>query len=543
MKEKITALVAELFEIDASVEVTRPDPAFGDYASNVALQLAKPLGRNPRDIAEQIAEALRESGDYEEVTVAGPGFINIRLTQAGQLRLMQQEPERFRSGELVVIETNNPNPFKPMHIGHAYNAILADTMANLLAVSAARVKRVSYHGDVGAHVGKSMWALRRFCQGDASKLETIEPASRNEFMGKMYAEGARAYKDDEAAKGEIDELARQSFSREDPLYKTVYETVFGWSFSEIDQTVARLGNQPIERRYLESEADPIGVETVRAHVPEVFQESDGALVFPGSTYGAFDNAFVGSNGRGLYAARDLGLIQLKARDYPEMTRSIVVTGEEQAAYFKGVIAAAELSLPELRGKLQNYPTGLVKLSTGKMSSRTGDVITIGWLFDEFAKAISARGGEPREEIIAGALRYQFLKVKIGGDVVFDVNEAVSLTGNTGSYLQYAHARARRILEKIAYSGGFPVEIREEDRPLARKLTEYHEIVNQATTHLEPHHICTYLFELAQEFNRYYEKHQVAGSEHEAHRAALVAVYADTLKAGLAILGIVAPEKM
>lgn len=543
MKEKIATLVASLFDVNASVELTRPDPTFGDYASNIALQLAKPLGRNPRDIAEQIAEALRQSGDYEEVTVAGPGFINIKLTKAGQLQLMRQEPERSRVGEVVVIETNNPNPFKPMHIGHAYNAILADTMANLLAISAARVKRVSYHGDVGAHVGKSMWALFRFCDGDASKLEAIEPASRNEFMGKMYAEGARAYKEDETVKAEIDELARQSFSRDDELYRTIYDTVFAWSFEEIDRTVARLGNQPIERRYLESEADPIGVETVRAHVPEVFQESDGALIFPGSKYGAFDNAFVGSNGRGLYAARDLGLIQLKARDYPEMTKSIVVTGEEQAAYFRGVIAAAELSLPELRGKLENYPTGLVKLSTGKMSSRTGDVITIGWLFDEFAKAIKARGGEPREEIIAGALRYQFLKVKIGGDVVFDINEAVSLTGNTGSYLQYAYARARRILEKIAYTGGLPTEIYDEDRPLVRKLTEYHEIINQATIHLEPHQICNYLFELAQEFNRYYEKYQVAGSEHEAHRAALVAVYADTLKAGLAILGIAAPEEM
>ena len=164
MKEKIATLVASLFDVNASVELTRPDPTFGDYASNIALQLAKPLGRNPRDIAEQIAEALRESGEYKEVTVAGPGFINIRLNDAGQLRLIQQEPERFRAGEVIVIETNNPNPFKPMHIGHAYNAILADTMANLLAISAARVKRVSYHGDVGAHVGKSMWALLRFCE-------------------------------------------------------------------------------------------------------------------------------------------------------------------------------------------------------------------------------------------------------------------------------------------------------------------------------------------------------------------------------------------
>jgi len=136
-----------------------------------------------------------------------------------------------------------------------------------------------------------------------------------------------------------------------------------------------------------------------------------------------------------------------------------------------------------------------------------------------------------------------LKVKIGGDVVFDVNEAVSLTGNTGSYLQYAHARARRILDKSAGTVSYPIDVCDEDRMLVRKLGEYHEVVNRALESLEPHHICTYLFELAQEFNRYYEQYRVIGDELETHRAGLVAVYADTLKAGLAILGIHAPEKM
>jgi arginyl-tRNA synthetase len=136
-----------------------------------------------------------------------------------------------------------------------------------------------------------------------------------------------------------------------------------------------------------------------------------------------------------------------------------------------------------------------------------------------------------------------LKVKIGGDVVFDVNEAVSLTGNTGSYLQYAHARARRILDKSSSTVTYPTDVHDEDRMLVRKLGEYHEVVNRALELLEPHHICTYLFELAQEFNRYYEQHQVIGDDLEVHRVGLVAVYADTLKAGLAILGIHAPEKM
>ena len=543
MEQIISQVVKQLFDQDISVQLTRPDPKFGDFATNVALQLAKPLGKNPREIAEMIAENLRKEEEFSEVSVAGPGFINVKLSDQSVLNSLKKEPTTKRAGQTVVIETNCPNPFKAMHIGHALNAILADTMANLLAVDGAIVHRVSYHGDVGTHVGKSMWAILREIDGDVNKLNEIPADKRNEFMSRMYVEGARAAKESPEAKAEIDELAKQSFVLDDPLYKQVYEICKSWSFAEIDSNVGRLGNVPIERRYVESETEELGKSLIKEKTPEVFTKSDGAYVFKGSKYGAFDNVFIGSHGNGLYGAHDMGLIQLKYKDYPNLDLSITVNGEEQAAYFRGVIAASELSIPALKGKLFNYATGLVKLTTGKMSSRTGEVVTIGWLFDEFKKAIENAGGEPTDDVIAGALRYQFLKVKIGGDVIFDINDAVSLTGNTGSYLQYAHARARGILTKSDKEIAFPTELFDEDKMLVRKLSEYVDVVDHAKESLEPHHICTYLFELAQEFNRYYEKNQVIGSDKEAHRVGIVAIYADILKAGLAILGIVAPDRL
>lgn len=542
MEHRIAAIIRTLYDIEVMPVISRPESQFGDATTNVALQLAKQVGKSPREIAEAIAEQLRGDEDISDVSVAGPGFINITLSSAALLAQTKNEPRPFRAGEETVIETNNPNPFKAMHIGHGFNAILGDTIANLLAVSGARVHRVSYHGDVGLHVGKSMYSLLRYAEGDSAKIEAIPDTERNTFMSKMYTEGSTAYKEDEAAKAEINRLSEQSFVLDDDLYRQVYELCKAWSFEQIDSLVARLGNVPIEQRFLESVADARGVATVRANVPTVFQESDGALIFKGSDYGSFDNAFVASNGRGLYAARDLGLMQLKDEAYHPL-HSYIVTAEEQRDYFKGVIAAAGLIWPDKKDETINISTGTVKLSTGKMSSRDGDVVEIAWLFDQFAQAIKDRGGDPSDAIVAGALRYQFLKVKIGSDVVFDINEAVSLTGNTGSYLQYAHARACRILEKVAGSISSPTEVLEEDRALVRKLGEYTDIVDLATRQLEPHHICNYLFELAQEFNRYYEKHQVVGSDVEQHRAGLVALYADTLKAGLAILGIHAPQKM
>ena len=540
--DKIAEIVRGLYDVETTIELTRPEPQFGDFACNIALKLARELGKNPRDIAEEIVGRLREHAEFASAEVAGPGFINIGVADSALLALGAQTPALSRKDMAVVIETNNPNPFKAMHIGHAFNSIIADTIANLITVSGAHTYRVSYHGDVGLHVGKSMFAILNYIQGDISKLLEIDDADKNSFMSRMYAEGSRAYKEDGVAKTQINELAQQSFSREDSLYAQVYDTIFNWSFDQISKTVSRLGNAPTERRFLESEADMRGVKIVRDHVPEVFKESDGALVFEGSKYGSFDNAFVSSNGRGLYAARDLGLMQLKNEQY-HPDKSYIVTAEEQRDYFKGVIAAAELALPELKGVTTNISTGTVKLTSGKMSSRDGDVIEIAWLFDQVAEAIRERGGEATDDVVAGALRYAFLKVRVGSDVVFDINESVSIQGNSGPYLQYAHARACSILQKATVSPAEDAAYDASERALLRKISEYSEVVDRASEELLPHHVCTYLYELAQEFNRFYEVSRIIGDEREAIRLGLTQTYRDTLARGLALLGIAAPEKL
>lgn len=542
LRAAIEAAVQEVYSQQVAVVLTRPDAQHGDYATNVAMQLAKPIGKNPRVIAEALAEKLRDNEALARVDVAGPGFLNLTLTDAFLIDELSRQALAKRTDQKIVIETNNPNPFKAMHIGHAFNAILADTIANLLEADGAETHRVSYHGDVGTHVGKSMWALLDFIDGDINKLHAIPEAERNSFMSEMYAKGATAAREDEAVAKRVDELAKQSFTLDDPLYRQVYELCKAWSFDGIDSLVARLGNQPIEKRYLESEADSLGVQTVQAHVGTVFVESNGALIFEGSKFGSFDNAFVKSNGQGLYGARDLGLMQLKHNDY-HADKSYIVTAEEQRDYFKGVIAAAEQCLRELKDVTENISTGTVVLTTGKMSSRTGDVIEVDWLLTQIADAIRARGGVQDAAIEAGALRYQFLKVRIGSDVVFDINEAVSVVGNSGPYLQYAHARARSILAKSTATTTVPVSLDDDERLLVRSLSQYNEVVERAAEELLPHHICTYLYELSQQFNRFYEHNRVISDERESVRLALVEHYADTLKDGLRLLGIHAPDKM
>ena len=544
--EQLNILVADsikqLFDIDVDVVFSQTDERFGDFATNVALQIAKQVGKSPREIAEAIAKSI--TGEIIiKVDVAGPGFINITLSDTSLYSFTKLDVKKPLSDKSVVIETNNPNPFKSMHIGHAFNAIIADTLANLIEVAGASTYRVSYHGDVGLHVGKSMYSLLNYVAGHPEKLDDIPVEERNTFMSKMYAEGSTAYKNNPQAKEDIEELTKQSFTREDPVYALVYEKCKTWSFEQIDRDVIRLGNKPTERRFLESDAEVRGIKIVHDNTPGVFKQSEGAIIFEGSKYGSFDNAFISARGTGLYASRDLGLMQLKD-EYYHPYRSYIVTAEEQRDYFKGVIMASELCNPSSKGVTVNIPTGTVKLPTGKMSSRDGDVVDIAWLFDEVAKAITARGGKPDDQSVAAVLRYQFLQVRIGGDVVFDINEAVSVTGNSGPYLQYAHARARSILAKVDEVQDKPLQgLWPDERSLLRKISQFNEVVNKSVNEMLPHHICNYLYELSQAFNRFYEKNRVIEDERQDIRLKLVLLYADTIKSGLELLGIHAPDKM
>ncbi|NCO10838.1 arginine--tRNA ligase [Candidatus Saccharibacteria bacterium] len=543
MEEIIAQSVKQRFSVDIEVQLSRPDAQFGDYASNVALQLARQVEKNPREIAEEIASDLRETGVFSEVSVAGPGFLNFRLSSRAindALDISYQPKE----GQSVVIETNNPNPFKDLHIGHAYNCIFADTVANLLEYGGAQTNRVSYHGDVGLHVGKSMWAILRHVDGDASKLDVISAAERATFLSKCYVEGSKAYAEDESAKQEIEALAKQSFVLDDALYKNVYEACKAWSFEYLDGVLLRLGNQPTIRRFLESETDPAGVSVVKENVGKVFDESEGAIIFKGEDYGLHTRVFVSSRGTGLYEARDLGLMKLKQQEFSPV-KSYIVTGEEQRDYFNVVIKAAELSMPDMAGVTQNIPTGMVKLSTGKMSSRTGEVVNIEWLFDKLEQAAKSHSGTVDPDVILGALRWSLLKVRVGGDIVFDIEESVSIEGNSGPYLQYAHARAASILAKreaVKRPLG-DEQLDENERILALKLGEYSNVLNTAIAELLPHQICTYLYELAQTFNRFYEKSRVLDDPREDVRLQLIDRYTKTLKDGLGILGIPAPDKM
>lgn len=539
LEAKIAAAVQELFGVAADVELTRPEEQFGDYATNIALQLAKPIGRNPREIGEALAEKLRFqlAGQVSDVSVAGPGFLNLALSQKALLRGAKDKPGVPLKGKEILVEFGDPNPFKEMHIGHLYSYVVGDAIASLLGAAGASVRRLSYHGDVGLHVAKAIWGMQQADFDSSSMSDSITTQN----IGAYYAKGAAAYEADSAAKQHIDAINKQVYEQH-PEIQALYNAGKRHSFANFAVILGEL-NIKNTQQYLESAAAPIGIKMVQQNVGNVFKESDGAIVYEGEKAGLHTRVFITSKGLPTYETKDLGLTELKARDYPKAARSIIITAHEQAEYFKVMLAALAEIDPELAGKTTHLSHGFVSLSTGKMSSRTGNVYSAANLFEDVKQAVGKLYSGANKDIRIGAIKYEFLKHRLGSDLAYDVGASVSLEGNSGPYLQYAHARACSILAKTDDKGAASEDLQGGERTLVRKLSEYAEVVDRAVSELMPHHVANYLYELAQAFNRFYEKNRVIGDEREGIRLALVKQYADTLKQGLALLGIAAPDKI
>lgn len=550
MRDELAKVIKEvckdLFNTDVDPELTRADEQFGDYATNISLQLAKQLNTKPVQVAEAIKAKLKHAL-ISKIEVAGPGFINIHLTDDALLQLATQQPARALAGKVVVAEYSDPNPFKVLHAGHLYTSIVGDAIANLLEVAGAKVHRVNFGGDVGLHVGKTMWAILRELGGEnPDKLGSIK--NHSEWMAEAYIEGTVAYEKDDTAKAEITALNKRVYQlhedgdRDSP-FAQIYWTCRQWSYDYFDEFYKRIGSS-FEKYYPESEVAELGIQTVKKHIPDVFVESEGAVVFKGDNHDLHTRVFINSEGLPTYEAKDVGLIMAKKRDY-EFDKSVVITGKEQAQYMAVVLKAIEQFAPELSSATRHLTHGLVKLAGGeKMSSRKGNILRAAEVIDAAREANKSATGKNDEATALAAVKYALLRNRMGGDIIYDPEESVALEGNSGPYLQYAHARARSILAKSQSSSLKSQEkLQKDERSLVRKIGEFSEVVDKATIELMPHYICTYLYELAQNFNRFYEHNRVIGDKRQSVRAAIVEAYADVLKSGLGILGIPSPDHM
>jgi arginyl-tRNA synthetase len=548
IRTAIKAAAKKLFDTDIEPQLSRPEEKFGDYATNAALQLAKRASKAPNEIARLLSEELKGLAGVEEVAIAGPGFINIRLSDDALFNaaIKATELSKDLSGQEILSEYGDPNPFKEMHIGHLYTYIVGDAISGLLEAGGASVRRLSYHGDVGMHVAKWLWGIHQQFGWDSDAAGKALHEQPEKGIGYYYSIGAKAYEDDESAKTEIEAINNQVYARDHAGINRMYELGKNLSFDKFDE-ILNLLSIKYDKRYLESQSAQKGAEVVKQNVGKVFTESQGAIIYEGEKAGLHTRVFINSRGLPTYEAKDLGLAELKAQDYPQASRSIIITASEQSEYFKVMLAALAEIDKATAEKTTHLSHGFLSLSSGKMSSREGNVYAAMDLLLEVKAAVHKQYPDSpvRKEVTFAAVKYAFLKHRLGTDIVFDIDESVSLEGNSGPYIQYAHARAASILAKAPHQTEPKADaaMDESERSLARKIGEYPEVLQKAGDELMPHHICTYLYELAQTFNRFYEVSRIIGDEREGIRLTLTRSYQQVLRSGLGILNISAPDHM
>lgn len=551
LQEKLKNVIKELFDVESAPVVTVAPEGMKlangekvDYASNVAMTLTRELKKNPREIAIAIAEKMPEFA----AEVAGPGFLNFKLSDAYFLAKMQDFATDFDkniscdeySGKTVICEFSDPNPFKVLHVGHLYTSIVGDAISRLFEYAGAKVIRANFGGDVGLHVGKTIWALEKSGMEDF----TIEDVAAK------YVEGTRAYDDDETAHAEITALNKEIYeinknNLHDSHVAEIYWKGREMSYEYFKDFYARIGLK-FDKFYPESTVAQLGLETVKKQLEAgVYEMSDGAVVFRGENYKLHTRVFINKEGVPTYESKDVGLIFTKWNDW-HFDKSVVITANEQLDYMKVVLKSIEQYAPDLVAKTSHLTHGIVKLpGSVKMSSRKGNFLRAIDVLDIVSEELEEGYNSEDFTVALGAVKYAFLKYRMGGDIIFDPKESVKMTGNSGPYLQYSCVRAKKILEKVSGEAanieGYVAN--EHEKALMKKIIEYKEVLASAVAEMAPQKVANYLYELAQEFSRFYENCSVAGSEFESVRAMFVKVYLATMTHGLGLLGINIPEEM
>lgn len=571
------ALIAAFGETMAGTDpmlVPASNPKFGDYQSNAALSLAKPLGQPPRAIAQMLINHLNVADICHPPTVAGPGFINFTLKSAyleAKLNRSLTHPrlgvEPAKQPQRVVVDFSSPNIAKEMHVGHLRSTIIGDCIARILEFRDHHVLRLNHVGDWGTQFGMLITYLREVCPEALTTAEAVDLGDLVSF----YRQAKKRFDTDEA----FQEAARQEVVK---LQAGAEDTKRAW------QLLCEQSRREFQVIYdlLDVHITERGESFYNPLLPDIVKdlEQSGLLVEDQGAKCVFLEGFTNKKGEPLplivqksdggynYATTDLAALRYRIQQ-DGANRIIYVTDAGQANHFAQVFQVAQRAgwLPETV-EVVHVPFGLVLGEDGKkLKTRSGETVRLRDLLDEaIARAradletrIQAEGRQETEEFIEhvaqvvgmAAVKYADLSQNRTSNYVFSFDKMLSLKGNTAPYLLYAYAR----IQSIGRKGGIDFEqlrtstqvsLKEDQEAiLAKHLLQVSEVIKEVEQELLPNRLCQYLYELSEKFSQFYDQCPVLKAEESVRlsRLMLCDLTAQTLKLGLSLLGISVLERM
>ena len=568
---------------EGSIQVQKTRREFEGDFTVVVFPLLRYSKQSPEQTGEVLGTYLESLSDLIEEFNVIKGFLNLVVAQQywkdlleGPLHLPEYgwiKPDKDSLS--VMIEYSSPNTNKPLHLGHIRNNLLGHSVSCILKATGNRVEQVNLVNDRGIHICKSMLAWQKEGQGE----DPVSSGMKGDHLvGKYYVRYDQIYKSqveklvkngisqkDAEAGAEVQVEAREMLRKweaEDPEVRTLWLTMNDWVYDGFEQTYRRLGIS-FDKTYYESETYKLGKELVLKGLSEgvLYQKEDASVWANLKDEGLDHKLLLRADGTSVYMTQDVGTAHQRFEE-SAFDSHIYVVGNEQNYHFQVLAIVLKKLGYAWADKLYHLSYGMVELPEGKMKSREGTVVDADDLMDEMvstARQMSEELGKLEDftdeeksriyrQVGMGALKYFILKVDPKKNMTFDPRESVDFNGNTGSFIQYTHARIRSVLRKGAgqEKGTSQEKLNEKEIALIRMMYDFPDILIEASRTLNPSLIANFLYELAREFNQFYHDHSILSAEtagQVSQRLLMIEAAGNMIESGMELLGIEVPERM
>lgn len=585
LREELGNACKELFgALPEQLQIQPTNAEFEGSHTLVCFPLTRISKKKPEETAQAIGEWLTNNSDKVARFNVVKGFLNLVLNDRVWIEVFNSilKEENYgitpSTGDEIMVEYSSPNTNKPLHLGHLRNNFLGWSVASLYEAIGYKVHKVQIINDRGIHICKSMAAWKLFGNGETPDSSGLKG---DKLVGKYYVEFDKAYKkevSDLIAAG----IAKEQAEKDAPIMKVavdmlrkweqrdtetvdLWKLMNGWVYQGFDKTYHQMG-VTFDKLYYESETYLLGKEEVLKGLEQgvFFKKEDGSVWVDLTADGLDQKVLLRSDGTSVYMTQDIGTAILRFRDFPKISRQVYTVGNEQEYHFKVLFLILAKLGYDWAKECYHLSYGMVDLPSGKMKSREGTVVDAD---DLMAEMIGEAEKQTRElgkidemdqaeanalfEMIGlGALKFFLLKVDPKKRMMFNPNESIQLQGHTGPFIQYTYARIRSIMRKAAVvnkaAAIVATDLLPHEQRLIHMLTQFPARLKEAATEYSPAIIANYAYDLAKEYNQFYQAIPIFAEPDESKitlRIALSGKVGEVIKKSMMTLGIQVPERM
>ena len=589
--EKVIIGLKHLYNADIDskqVQVQKTRKEFDGDLTVVVFPFLRASKKGPEQTAEDLGVYIQEN--IEEITGFNvvKGFLNFEISPAYWLNVFKaiSTTENFgcktpNSESTIMVEYSSPNTNKPLHLGHLRNNFLGYSVAEILKANGHKVVKTQVINDRGIHICKSMLAYEKFGKGELPYPSNPEGLKGDHLVGKYYVEFDKAYKK------EIEELVNNGMEKSEaeknaPIFKEtqqmllkwedgdtavrdLWQKMNGWVFDGFESTYHAMGVD-FDELYYESDTYLLGKDMVKDGLTKgvFYQKEDNSIWADLSDTKMDDKIMLRGDGTSVYMTQDVGTALERYKKHPDVKGMIYTVGNEQEHHFKLLFTILKKLGYNWAEGCYHLSYGMIELPDGKMKSREGTVVDaddlMGMVVNDAKVMTQERGhiedmSEAEKDklynmIGMGGLKYFLLKIDPKKGMVFDPKESIDLNGNTGPFIQYAHARIQSLLDKakeLKLSKEYGnIEINAKEQEMIKLINSYPTVIKEAGENYSPAVIANYTYELVKEFNNFYQTVPIFKEEDTskiAFRIALSETIGRVIQSAMLLLGVHVPNKM